>query len=184
MEVHAALRRAGRARGEGDDRDVVGGRVDGLERPARGQLLDARARRSSRHLARQLARGERERDPRLRRHLLDLARAQQRHRRHRRSRPRAGCPASTAIASGVFGACSSTRVAGLDLQRRGDRRRARRAARRSSSRRRSPSPSCASSSTAAFTRSGPSSSSRSGQASGGGRWSRANVSVIAAPPGR
>ena len=36
VEVHAPLRRPGRAGGEGDDRDVVGGGVDGSERAAGG----------------------------------------------------------------------------------------------------------------------------------------------------
>ena len=93
MEVHAALRLAGRAGGERDDRDVVGGRVDGRERRVAGASTRARtAAPTSRAPARMLARGldlghervldERVRDLRLADHLRDLARAQQRHRRH------------------------------------------------------------------------------------------------------
>ena len=92
VEVHAALRLAGRAGRERDDRDVVGGGVDGLEGRARGQRPRARGREAAcprarelarpRHLARQLARRERDRRLRLRHDLRDLPRAQQRHRRH------------------------------------------------------------------------------------------------------
>ena len=182
VEVHAALRRAGRARGEGDDRDVVGGRVDRLEGAALGQLLDhahvldAPPRRPGR--ARRARPSPAPSSSPSRSHARAAAASSR-----PRCRPRAGCPASTRSPP----ACSARAAARAPPARStATRRRPRRAsaARRSSSRPRSPPPRAR----AARRRRSPAAArrgaSRSGQASGGGRWSRANVSVIAAPPGR
>jgi hypothetical protein len=96
MGVHAALRQPGRARREGDQRDVLGGRLDGLEpgRPGRRALLQLGAGPEGQQLpqdrllglrghrlAGHPSIGEPVGDLGLRDHLAQLTRAQQRHRR-------------------------------------------------------------------------------------------------------
>ena len=112
MEVHAALRHAGRARREGDDRDVVGRGVDRLEGPARRQVLEQRASRS--HVAprppgrarRARAHAAPSRPPSRSRRPAAAASSRP------RSRRRAGCRATRRSPPAVLGECSSTRVPG------------------------------------------------------------------------
>ena len=139
MEVHAALRRAGRARGEGDDRDVVGGRVDRLEGAARRAGPRSRARRSS---PTSPARSRVTSATVTRAFVVtfSISRARSSGIVATTIPPASRMPSQHAIASGVFGECSSTRVPGSIRQRRARPPRRASAARRSSSRRRSPSP--------------------------------------------
>ena len=148
VEVHAALRRAGRAGREGDDRDVVGGGVDRLERRraragprARGRAASpARAPPRRAQLARRRSACA---DAAPSSTTFAISPARSSGIVATTIPPASRMPSHAAIASGVLGECSSTRVARLDRQRRRDRRAPARAARRSSTRRRSPSPSCA-----------------------------------------
>ena len=128
-------------------------------------------------------RDDRVRHLRLLDHLRDLAGAQQRHRGHDDPAGEQDPEPRRDRLGRVRRVQQHTRPR-LDLQRGRDRLGARRAARRSSSPPAIAVPSWASSSTAALTRSGPSSSSRSGHCSRGGKRSRAKVSISPAPPRR
>ena len=92
--------------------------------------------------------------------------------------PASRIPSHAAIASGVFGECSSTRSPGSIASAAATAVRALAQLRRSSTPPpRSPTPSWAQQlDRGVHARPGPSSSSRSGQAERGGRWSRAKVS--------
>ena len=138
VEVHAALRHAGRARREGDDRDVVGGGVDGLERAGRRQLLE--------HAHVQRLRPRRPGRPRRSRATPAPSRPPSRSRPRaaaasspRRSRPRAGSRA-TRRSSPPCSARAAARASPARSPARPRSPRRARAARRSSSRPRSPSP--------------------------------------------
>ncbi len=183
VEVHATLRRAGRAGREGDDRDVVGGGVDGLEasRAPAGPRARARAGRRPRPPDRRATSAC---ETRAFSTTFAISPARSSGIVATTIPPASRIPSHAAIASGVFGRVQQHARARLDRERRGDRRRALAQLLVAPARRRSRRPRARSSSTAAFSRAGPSSSSRSGQASAAGRWSRANVSVIAAAPGR
>ena len=183
VEVHAALRRAGRARGEGDDRDVVGGGVDRLEGVAAlGQLLD-HAHVVHGHLVRRSPAPASATVTRAFVVTFSISRARSSGIVATATPPASRMPEP---ARDRLRRVRRVQQHALPARSPATRRPPRRA---SAARRRSQPPaiaipSCASSSTAAFTAIGPSRSSRSGQAAAGGRWSRANVSVIAAPPGR
>ena len=185
MEVHGALRRAGRARGEGDDRDVVGGGVDRLERPARGQVLEqqrsARRRRPRRPARGWLSatRGLGPSRPPCRSRAPAAAASSR-----RRSRPRAGSRARRRSRPAVLGECSSTRVAGLDREHATPPPTRARAAPRRTTRRRSRRRPCAAARPPRSAAPGSRAAAGPARPPAAGSRSRANVSISAAPPAR